>query len=157
MNRQTLHRLMASEMREGGGLLRPERLVERASNKKHPLHDFFCWDDTRAAHLYRVDQARELIRRVEVTVTANEIELRVPYAIHDVRLGEREAGYREVATVRDERTVAMQTMERELIALAAVRSRVLTLAIALNLEDQARSALAGIGQFQEEFEQARAA
>jgi len=52
--------------RQGG--LRPDVVVEWA--RKHPhsaLHSRFTWDDTKAAHAYRLWQARELITEVEVT------------------------------------------------------------------------------------------
>ena len=50
-----------------GGLIRAETVVEVAQDEDSPLHSYFCWDDTEAAHKYRLWQARDLIR-VEVTV-----------------------------------------------------------------------------------------
>ena len=51
---------------ENDGILMPEHVVEAARPSHHPLHDRFEWDDTEAAHQYRIDQARRIIR---VTVT----------------------------------------------------------------------------------------
>jgi len=44
------------------GVLRPEVIVDRAANPKSPLHNQFTWEDTKAAHEYRLWQARTLIR-----------------------------------------------------------------------------------------------
>ena len=49
-----------------GGSLEPERVVEAAKAKSHPLHDFFEWDDKKAGHAHRVNQARSLIRIVRI-------------------------------------------------------------------------------------------
>lgn len=46
------------------GLLRPEVVVAKASVEESPLHSFFLWDDSEAAHRFRLSQARQLIRTV---------------------------------------------------------------------------------------------
>jgi hypothetical protein len=50
------------------GKLDPEVVVKAARKKNHPLHDYFEWDAKKAAHAYRIDQARTLIREVKVEV-----------------------------------------------------------------------------------------
>lgn len=47
---------------EGGGMVTPERVVEHAKNPKSALHGAFTWDDTEAAHNWRIEQARRLLR-----------------------------------------------------------------------------------------------
>jgi len=49
------------------GILRAEDVVAVASEPTNPLHECFEWDDGEAAHQYRIEQARKLIR-VCVTV-----------------------------------------------------------------------------------------
>lgn len=51
-----------------GDLLLPKDVVAAAKPVSSPLHSKFEWDDTRAGHLYRLDQARWLIRLVVVEV-----------------------------------------------------------------------------------------
>lgn len=46
------------------GKLTPALVVDAAAAEDHPLHDRFEWDDSTAAHKYRLVQARELIRVV---------------------------------------------------------------------------------------------
>ncbi|MDR6511455.1 hypothetical protein J2792_002327 [Novosphingobium capsulatum] len=50
------------------GRLEGELVVERARDKANPLHPAFEWNDKKAAHAFRVDQARYLIRHIEVVV-----------------------------------------------------------------------------------------
>jgi hypothetical protein len=52
---------------ERDGALNPQAVVEAAHNKNSALHDHFQWDNSAAAHQYRLEQARKLIR-VAVTV-----------------------------------------------------------------------------------------
>lgn len=47
-----------------GGLLRASDVVMEAANAASPLHKYFEWDDGAAADLYRLQQARQLIRVV---------------------------------------------------------------------------------------------
>lgn len=44
------------------GILTPDAVVVDAQAKTSPLHPHFEWDNKAAAHQYRLDQARELIR-----------------------------------------------------------------------------------------------
>lgn len=47
---------------KSGGILKPEIVVEEARSEDSPLHSRFTWDDSEAAHQYRLEQARRLIR-----------------------------------------------------------------------------------------------
>src|SRR5262245_31226769 len=125
MNRETLRKVMGAIMREHGhgDTMDPEKLLSIAQDPAHPLHGQFEWSDTRAAHLYRIEQARDLIHRVRVEITTEERVIRVPFFVRDVRLDERTSGYRSVLAVRDERDVAQETLTRELVQLAALRER----------------------------------
>ena len=49
------------------GYITPEIVLSAAKPKSSPLHSRFCWDDTTAANEYRILQAKELIRRIQVT------------------------------------------------------------------------------------------
>lgn len=45
----------------GGKDVRPAQVVEAARARNHPLHKHFEWDDTKAAHSFRLSQARAII------------------------------------------------------------------------------------------------
>lgn len=44
------------------GDVTPDRIVDLASKKTHPLHEYFEWDDNVAGHKYRLQQAMHMIR-----------------------------------------------------------------------------------------------
>jgi hypothetical protein len=45
-----------------------EDVLKDAKKKSSPLHDFFEWDDAKASRLYRLEQARMMVRSVEIVV-----------------------------------------------------------------------------------------
>lgn len=50
----------------------PHRLVEEARPETHPLHRLFQWDDDKAAHAFRVNQARRVISSLRVQFAPHE-------------------------------------------------------------------------------------
>ena len=50
----------------GAGQLKPGAVVADARSKASPLHPFFEWDDAKAAHAHRLNQARILIRSITI-------------------------------------------------------------------------------------------
>jgi hypothetical protein len=44
-------------------------IVDEARSPRSPLHDFFEWNDTKAAEAYRRSQARQYVRSIEVKIT----------------------------------------------------------------------------------------
>lgn len=62
--------LYARELKkiERSGPLTAERVVVYASDPLHPLHECFEWADQKAAHNYRLWQARDLIASVLIEI-----------------------------------------------------------------------------------------
>ena len=90
------------KMLEKRGLLKPEDVVEFAKNPKTALHEVFVWDDTEAAHFWRLHQARNLIR---VVVTVNENtgkEERIYVSLRSDR-SEDGGGYRQLVRVLNDK------------------------------------------------------
>lgn len=58
------------------GKLTPHAVVEAARSPRHPLHDKFEWDDTKAAEAHRLWQARVLISEVEVIIEVEGEQMR---------------------------------------------------------------------------------
>lgn len=52
--------------KENDGALKPENVVEAATPVDAPLHPAFEWDDSAAAHQYRLHQARRVITSVRI-------------------------------------------------------------------------------------------
>ena len=65
-----------------GGLLRPQAVVDAARPEDSPLHGAFCWDDTEAARLYRLDQAQRLIRSFKIEIESDGETVDIPAFIN---------------------------------------------------------------------------
>lgn len=63
-----------NQLQEQWSYLTPEIVVEDASDPGSPLHTLFDWDDSSAAHKYRLVQARTLIRRVRITHNGETVQ-----------------------------------------------------------------------------------
>lgn len=57
-----------SALQNAEGEIKAEMVVEAAKNKESVLHNYFVWDNKEAARRYRLQQASELLRRIEVKV-----------------------------------------------------------------------------------------
>ena len=53
------------------GELTAEKVVRSAQSERSPLHPAFEWDDTAAAHEFRLTQARALTRHLRIVTDAN--------------------------------------------------------------------------------------
>ncbi len=58
------------KIRASAGGLDPATVVSVASAANHPLHKCFTWDDAKAAHLCRIDEARKLIKNISIVTEA---------------------------------------------------------------------------------------
>lgn len=84
---------------QNDGVLLPEIIVAAARSKKSPLHDYFTWDDSKAAREHRLQQARQLLS-VVVEYVGSEghgREQRVFVSLRKDRAGE--GGYRPLVNV----------------------------------------------------------
>ena len=100
------------EIEERDGVLRPEAVVQAAEPKTSVLHGFFEWDDSEAAELYRLHQARVLISIVVKSVPVNDEvrKVRVFVSLTPDR-NEEGGGYRSVASVLSSAEMRKQLME----------------------------------------------
>ena len=64
-------------IKEKHGELQPEFVVDESRDKDAVLHCCFQWDDTKAAELYRKEQARKLIGNIIVTVEEENVTIKV--------------------------------------------------------------------------------
>lgn len=59
------------------GKITPEVIVREASDKSSPLHSYFEWDDEKAGHRWRVQQARILLNNIQVKVVSDGEERQI--------------------------------------------------------------------------------
>ena len=69
------------------GKLTASQVLEVARSPDSPLHPCFEWDDSIAAEQWRLEQARELIRRVKIVVEIDEVEFKTMRYMPDVEIG----------------------------------------------------------------------
>jgi len=91
------------------GALTPEDVLTEAQKRTSPLHGFFTWDDSEAARLHRLAEARDLIRSVTVTYVGTDEPTRTVRAF--VHYGEASV-YESMAHVLadDEKRAALLAM-----------------------------------------------
>lgn len=111
MTKDELKKALDSIANMRGGVLIPSEVVNIARDADHPLHAMFEWDDTAAAHKYRLEQARGLIASVRVTVVTTSGTLQAPAYLKGARGGEV---YRSAESVRANRADSVAALAMEL-------------------------------------------
>lgn len=129
---------------DGGGRLTPDAVVADAADPNSPLHDAFEWDDSKAAQAYRIEQARVLIRSVEVTIRTDVTILRAPFYVRDPQAGDNEQGYVPVASLRTQKDLAREVAVAEFSRAAHYLRRARAVARALDVEGDIDRLLDGI-------------
>ena len=92
------------------GNLTAEIVLNEAKRKKSPLHDYFEWDDSTAAHKWRMHQARQLIISVKVETHENE-PTKTRYFIHNGSADE-DAGYDTIDMIVNDPDLMEKTLRR---------------------------------------------
>jgi hypothetical protein len=98
VKRAVVAKMLRSIASANDGMITPQSVVEAARPASSPIHECFQWDNTKAAHEYRLFQARQLIRvTVEVIPSmGDKTPMRVYVSIGDDR---GEGGYRRIVDV----------------------------------------------------------
>lgn len=117
-NPQKIGEFLASVAEKHGGALRPDDVVAEAQNPRCPAHKHFEWNDTVAAHAYRKDQARELIRVVRV-LDEEEVPQRAFLSVSD----KDGVAYRPLEQVLTSHDLQLQVMKQALRDIAAFERR----------------------------------
>lgn len=139
------------------GTLTPELVVKDATSPKSPLHDYFEWDDDIAAHKFRLEQARTLIRSVEVRITVEDIEVRVPRYVRDPLADTDDQGYVDVERLRGNQLNSRRAMIYECDRAEACIDRARRLAVALGFAGRIDAIKAGIAELREMLREEKAA
>lgn len=93
------------------GKITAETVLKVAEDDDSPIHELFEWDDSKAAHNYRLAQARTIINNLEVIViSSSEKEIRIP--VFEITKDESEPGrqYKHIDVLTsDDRDYIVQT------------------------------------------------
>jgi len=128
-------RLTALE--QANGLLDPVDVVEAARDPASPMHDFFEWDDSEAARLHRLGQARQLIRRVKIEVTVRDVPMDVVRYVRDPDT----VSYRNITNVRTEEDTARRVITDEMMRVSKAAKRARAIAAVLGVEGDVQEIL----------------
>lgn len=99
----------------------PAKVIEAARPESSPLHSYFCWDDTKAAHQFRLSQARDLLASIDVVYegSADPVPLFVSLA-SDRKAG---GGYREINDVMSSDELRDEMLQTALKDIEAIQFR----------------------------------
>lgn len=123
------------------GRLEPDWVVHEAKAEASPLHPLFEWNDTIAAQNYRVDQARGVIRSIEVVIEDRPEQKPVRAFVSVVR--ENDRTYTSVQDAMSDPKLREQVLRAALAELEAWRRRYAELVELANVFaaiDEARAA-----------------
>ncbi len=111
---------IAKKDRTGRTVLLPADVVKAARAEDHPLHKKFDWDDTKAAHKWRLSQARDLIASVRIEWEESPGRVVKVQAYHHIRA--EGTGYYPTETIISHESMR-QALVRELTEDARVMAR----------------------------------
>lgn len=100
------------------GQITAEKFLKDAKRKNSPTHGYFEWDNNRAAQEYRLEQARLLIRSVDIIVISDgkEFETR---AFHHIKINEDETAYVSTNVIFSNKDYYFQVLEN---AISEIKS-----------------------------------
>lgn len=109
---------------EHGGVLQAEDVVEYAKDPETALHQEFEWDDNEAAHQFRLEQARRVIR-ISLTIVRNldnerPVPMYVSLVSDRVKTG---GGYRPFVDVMTDEDQRAQLLKQALGEFNRVRRK----------------------------------
>ena len=115
------------------GRITPEDVVTEAEDVNSPLHHLFEWDDGEAAHRYRLDQARHLIRSVKVHIKVDNRVIKSVAYVRDPDAEAREQGYVSIFKIPTKSDLAREVMHSELGRVISSLTRARAIADSLGL------------------------
>ena len=101
--------------------LTPEVIVEESKEQQSPLHPIFEWDNERAGHEWRKQQARVMLGNL-VTVQIEEVELKEPTRAF-INVAKQESSYTAVDVVLKDEDLFNQVRRQALGELEAYQRK----------------------------------
>ena len=119
---------------ERDGKLTPAEVIDAARDPDSPGHRVFEWDDDKAAHQHRLEQARQLLAR-RVVIETESYQVTVPRYVRDPEATAGEQSYVNVRSINDA-DLRHQILASEFSRVAQMLSRTRELAKAFGLMDE---------------------
>jgi hypothetical protein len=118
------------------GILFPQDVVREAKAINNPLHNYFLWDNNKAAHAYRLEQARALIRVCVQYVAGTDEKTQVWVSLREDR--KSEGGYRTLVSVMSEPRLRQQLLQEAMEELLRFEQKYKNLKILANIFKESR-------------------
>jgi len=116
MNQATLTKRQRGELdalrKKHGGMLSPAVIVKFAAKPTTALHSRFTWDDSAAAHQYRLWQARQVLRVSVFVPEGSKTPVRAYVSLRDDR--NEEGGYRATVDVLSDAALREKMLDEAL-------------------------------------------
>lgn len=140
-------------IREEKGKLTARDVVDEARSKKSPLHKAFEWDNEVAAEQFRLEQARSMIRSIQIVTVKNEKQEGRPIFFHVPQNPVKDSYYQSGE-------ILVESVEEWRRALAAAQTQLAGCAKLLREIEQLKPDTKGkrqLARAQKSVEEARAA
>lgn len=116
------------------GTLTPEAVLAEAADANSILHDQFTWDADKAAHSWRLEQARTLIRSVKIVVKLETTHIRTVAYVRDPDAEPDEQGYIQTVSLSGDRARAAVIAEFQRAGASMRRAKEIATALGLEKE-----------------------
>lgn len=113
-----------NQIYQENGEVRPSVLLETAKPKSSPAHDAFEWDNKKAGNEYRLMQARQWIRRVEIIIedkTERLVHIPTISVEGEISTGIQEGYYKPISIVTQDKIEFDAALKASLKTLNAAR------------------------------------
>lgn len=138
------------------GRLEAETVVAHATPEDHPLHPQFEWNNDKAGHKYRVDQARRLIQSVHVVYRPrNEGTTIAQIFVRDPSRDPQVPGYRTVETIKSDAEMAARAVQNEFDRCDVILRRAHELAEVLGMASRVQHILDQIAALRADLKTSR--
>lgn len=134
------------------GRLTPDAVVAAAADPSHILHESFTWDDEKAAHQHRLDQARALIKSVRVQIQTESRVISTVFYVRDPDASADEQGYVSIAKLRTDADMARAALIQEFQRAAVLLQGARDLAAALDMREDVDGLIETIGTLKQQVE-----
>jgi hypothetical protein len=92
------------------GRITPDTILADAKRKSSPLHKFFDWNDQKAGHKWRLEQARGLIEKVEYEFQTKGGTHKTSYFRRDPSVSSRSQGYISIPALKSDKDLAHEAL-----------------------------------------------
>jgi hypothetical protein len=128
--------------RSADGLLRWETIREAGRDPNSPIHQHLTWDPAKALDKCHKEEVRVLVRKLRIEVQiSEEVTVRVPTYVPAMT---ETATWRRTDEIEPASDLARKTVLRELSYVAGALGRARKIAIALGVENEIETLIAGV-------------